>query len=295
MNLSQMEIIHALVEAGSLRGAAKVLKKSESSLSVSIKKLESELGLKILDRSEYRAKLTEEGVLLFRQVSVILRATRTLRRISTELHKKKFERYLRIAIDPLLPPDYLRAILGEVNKVSSTTTVSFRYCLLATIIDDISTGRVSLAIAPSKFLRSDIESIPLLRATLVTAVSKSIYLESNQNEDLVLSQFPQVLVCTETIGPLNKIRISNIECHELDGPKVIVSDHAIKRALIKSGQGWGRVEAKDLKPSGGPELIELKSVPGGVMDLDLHLMRRADRPLGPVGRAIWQHFQASRV
>ena len=71
MNLSQFEIINALVETGSLRGAATRLKKSQSAVSIAVKNLETELGFKIMDRSEYRAKLTVDGELLFRQISVI--------------------------------------------------------------------------------------------------------------------------------------------------------------------------------------------------------------------------------
>ena len=291
VNLSQLEIIHALVETGSLRGAAALVKKSQSALSVSIKNLENELGVKIMDRSEYRAKLTADGEVLFRQFSVILRATGTLKRLSSELHNKKSERKLTIAIDPLLPPEYLKAISSEARKVSSTTTLLFRYGLLTTVADDLAEGRISLAIAPDKFITPLFEALPIVRTSLVSVVSEKVFQEFNKNEDLVLSQVPQVLVYAETMDQRNKLQVAAIECHQIKGPQILVSDHSIKVALIKSGQGWGRVSIKDIKTSKDAKLVKLKSVPEGVIDLDLRLMRKIDRPLGPVARAIWRHFE----
>lgn len=291
MNLSQLEIINALVETGSLRGAATLLKKSQSALSTSIKNLESELGVKILDRSEYRAKLTENGEILFRQVSLILRGTRTLQRVSSEMHNSKFEPKLTIAIDPLLPATYLNSISREAHKLSSTTQLFFKYCLLSTVADDLAKGVLSLAIAPDKFVTPSIEAIPIMRTTLVSAVSKSLFEKLKKNEELVLSEIPQVLVCTESLDQRNQVQIDRVECHRIKGPQILVSDHSIKTALIKGGQGWGRVSIDDLDASADRELVALSSVPEGVMDLDLRLMRRIDRHQGPVARAIWQYFQ----
>ncbi len=290
MNLSQFEIINALVETGSLRGAATRLKKSQSAVSIAVKNLETELGFKIMDRSEYRAKLTVDGELLFRQISVILHATQTLKKVSSELQSKKYERKLTIAIDPLLPSHYLKAICQEAYRVSSTTTLVFKYCLLSTVVNDLATGQISLAIAPDKFAIPSIEAIPIVSATLVTAVSKRLFEKLGNTEALLLSQVPQVLVYSEAVDQRNKLQIDRIECHHIKGPQILVSDHSIKVALIKSGEGWGRVDIEEIKASTDIELVTLNSVPEGVMNLDLRLMRKTDRPQGPVSKAIWRHF-----
>lgn len=72
MDLLQMEYFVRVAESPTMLQAAESLNVSQSTLSMSIKKLETELGTKLFRREGHSLKLTEAGLLLHRGASRIL-------------------------------------------------------------------------------------------------------------------------------------------------------------------------------------------------------------------------------
>lgn len=72
MDLLQMEYFVRVAESPTMLQAAESLNVSQSTLSMSIKKLETELGTKLFKREGHSLKLTEAGALLHRGASRIL-------------------------------------------------------------------------------------------------------------------------------------------------------------------------------------------------------------------------------
>ena len=62
MNLQQLRYVIAIAEGGSINSVAKSHYISQSSLSVAMRDLESELGITIFNRSSKGITLTSEGV-----------------------------------------------------------------------------------------------------------------------------------------------------------------------------------------------------------------------------------------
>ncbi|MDN3638587.1 LysR family transcriptional regulator [Simiduia curdlanivorans] len=65
MDLRQLKVFIQVVETGSFTRAAEKLHIAQSAISVSVQKLELELGLTLFDRAERRPRLTAEGEVLF--------------------------------------------------------------------------------------------------------------------------------------------------------------------------------------------------------------------------------------
>ena len=75
MTLEQLKMLVSIADAGGILAAAEKLHKTQPTVSVGIKKLEEELGLRIFSRDSYRASLTPAGETLCQQARVILRIT----------------------------------------------------------------------------------------------------------------------------------------------------------------------------------------------------------------------------
>lgn len=80
MNLRRLQHFVTLVEQGSFVRAAKLLHVTQSGLSHSIRMLEEELGLVLLDRSKSGTKPTHVGAQLLRDARNVLREATTLKR-----------------------------------------------------------------------------------------------------------------------------------------------------------------------------------------------------------------------
>ncbi|MCJ8277751.1 MAG: LysR family transcriptional regulator, partial [Bdellovibrionales bacterium] len=61
ITLDQIQCLQIVSDVGSLNGAAEKLNKAKSAVSYTIGKLEDQLGFPVLDRSQYRIKLTPKG------------------------------------------------------------------------------------------------------------------------------------------------------------------------------------------------------------------------------------------
>ncbi len=72
MELRQLEYFQAVARLGSVTKAAEQQNVAQPSVSVAIKKLEAELGVKLLDRSRKKSALTPEGRIFLQRVNYIL-------------------------------------------------------------------------------------------------------------------------------------------------------------------------------------------------------------------------------
>ena len=72
MDIKQISYFLAVAREKSFSKAAENLTVSQPTLSVAVKKLEEELGVKLFRRGQYRVVLTDEGMLLRRRAQEIL-------------------------------------------------------------------------------------------------------------------------------------------------------------------------------------------------------------------------------
>ncbi|MDO8212151.1 LysR family transcriptional regulator [Conexibacter sp. CPCC 206217] len=107
MRIEQLEYIAAVTRLGSFRRAAEELHISQPALSETIRNLERELGVEILDRRRSGAKISDEGRELLPHMISVLEAVDRLRRTAGDHHSSA--RTVRVgavnsASTPLLAP-----------------------------------------------------------------------------------------------------------------------------------------------------------------------------------------------
>ncbi|WP_208298639.1 LysR family transcriptional regulator [Streptomyces liangshanensis] len=107
MRIEQLEYIEAVTRLGSLRRAAEALHISQPALSETVRNLERELGVDLLDRRRSGARISAEGRELLPHIVGVLDAVDRLRRAADDQHRTS--RMLRLgtvnaATVPLLVP-----------------------------------------------------------------------------------------------------------------------------------------------------------------------------------------------
>src|SRR5665213_649145 len=110
ITLSQLQCFDAVVTEGSFQAAADRLRRSQPSISVAVKNLESQLQLVLLNRSGYRVVLTEAGRSFHQRTRAFLGEFQGLRNHATHLAAGE-ESELRIVVGDLCPlPQTLRLL-----------------------------------------------------------------------------------------------------------------------------------------------------------------------------------------
>src|SRR5437016_13625254 len=110
LTIHQLLCFDAVVTEGSFQAAAEKLLRSQPTVSSSVKNLETQLKLNLLDRSGYRVTLTEAGRSFHARTRVLLGELQNLRNHALQLTMGE-ESELRVVIGDLCPlPEILRLL-----------------------------------------------------------------------------------------------------------------------------------------------------------------------------------------
>ncbi len=295
MTFDQLEIFEKIIEMGSFKAAAAALHRTQPTLSVAIKKLEEEFDLLLFNRDSYRPTLTPEGEVFAKWSRQALNSYRELNVIGRELGMKKVEPKISIVIDPLVRFTSLHPIFEQCLAQQNPTELTLHSEALEGSLDRLLEGSADIAIAPSFRKHRDIESHPFGRIELVPCIKSELW-EKGKSPESFLANFTQIIVKTpgdRQIREQPELRAGILETTR----KCYVTDHGIKRELIRAGYGWGRLSRDeivwDLKNSVLKEATcpNVKSI-----HLEVHLMRNRRNPMGPISKTIWERMlQASQT
>jgi LysR family hydrogen peroxide-inducible transcriptional activator len=114
MNLRDLEYVAAIAEFGSMAQAAAHCHVSQSTLSIQLKKLETELGVMIFERNSKRLSLTAAGKPVLTSARKIVEESRHLRAVA-RAHHDPFAVTFRLGIFPTLAPYYLPKAIPAVG------------------------------------------------------------------------------------------------------------------------------------------------------------------------------------
>ncbi|WP_298445256.1 LysR family transcriptional regulator [uncultured Ferrimonas sp.] len=120
--LNQWLTLAEIDKAGSIQGAATALNKSHTTLIYAIRKLESQMGVALVQVQGRRAVLTDHGKSLLRRAQAMIEQANALEEAGTQL-ARGMEAELTVAIDHLCDRDWLYQPLAQFLQHNSTTSV----------------------------------------------------------------------------------------------------------------------------------------------------------------------------
>lgn len=146
ISLDQWNVLVSVVESGGYAKAAERIHKSQSTLTYSIKKLESLLGVKAFELKGRKAVLTPTGELLYRRAKVLLEDTARLENAAGEL-ARGWEPEIRVAVDIIFPTWLLLRCFAEFCAERPDTHLELHETVLGGTEEALAARRVEFAIA----------------------------------------------------------------------------------------------------------------------------------------------------
>ncbi|MBF0278095.1 MAG: LysR family transcriptional regulator [SAR324 cluster bacterium] len=296
MNHDQLLILDAIIKTGSFNAASEMLHRSQPSLSMAIKKLEDELGLKIFSRDKYRATLTEEGEAIYNKIKIILRHTDDLFTLSQQLSIGN-EPKIWIAIDSLFPLPLMLGALKQFVEDHPETEFNLSVEYLNGAMERVLDGDADLAVTPIDDIYPHLESVFIINVSLIPVASKN-FPPAQKREVLSnkeMEQHIQILAVDSSLHPHeNKVSIypkNTIRFLE-DGRQWTVNNNATKKDFILAGLGWGRLPSHYIQE----ELLNGSLVPLHIesikpVKVEIQLVRQRNRPLGLISQKLWNQVQ----
>ncbi len=288
MTLDQLRILVKIADSGSILAAARALHRTQPTVSVALRKLEEELNLQLLDRSSYRVSLTDAGRQLYRRAAAILKQADDF---STYAHYLScgHESTLYLAIEASSPMSLVLDILQNNEKKYPQTEFNLEVGNVWGALEKLLHGDVDLAVSPWFEDIRNLESIALTKTRLLTVAAPGFLPDMTQFEIETMKQYVQVVVRDgSNLG--HKLSYGVLD----NGRHWVVSDHLTKKALIKAGLGWGKLQehliAEELA-AGMLLPLTIGHYPCQV-EMEIRAVRRLGEPVGPVAHSLWRDFIA---
>ncbi len=145
MDLKRLHYFNQLAKTGNFTKAADQLGIAQSALSTSIKKLEQQLGLKLVNRTERQMSLTAEGQVLLRHAKIILEDVEQAEKELQEL-KGLTSGVIQFGAPAMLASYFLPDALEQFKKAYPGIQINIHEAGTATLAQMLVNGELDLAL-----------------------------------------------------------------------------------------------------------------------------------------------------
>lgn len=289
VTLQQLQCLDAVVREGSFVAAAEKLRRTHPTVLTAIKNLEAQLGLTLLDRSGYRAALTEAGRSFHERAHVFLQDFRRLRDHAARLAMGE-ESDLRVVIGDVCPLAEILGLLHRFFDGCPGTRLHLHFEAISGPWERLFDGEADLIIHHVDKSDPRLDIIDLFAGDLVPVVAPG-FLRFPVSDAITPEQMRDYVQCvirdTARHSPSRDYFVID------GGRNWTVSDQLMKKEIILQGMGWGHMPrflvAKELRQS------RLLSIAGTYLrggSGEVVAARRRDKPQGPIAERLWRYIAA---
>jgi DNA-binding transcriptional LysR family regulator len=290
--LDQILNFLAVVDRGSFSAASRARGRAQPAVTHSIQKLESQLGSRLFDRSDYRPVLTEAGRLLLPE------ARRIVEQVGVFSLKSRgiaagLEQELAIVVDPICPVSYLTACLAPFQQLYP----SVQLLLYTDVLDGVTRylvdgtckigilsvyGDMPAALNRRPLLGMDIELL------LVAAPHHPLAQISGPVGEHVLREHVQLAL-------MDKWGVVGLRDYAILANRVWrLGDVMLMLAMLRAGLGYGIVPDHLVREdivAGRLQRIRPQSWDVlGSIPLPIYAAWKADQPMGPAAQWLLDHL-----
>lgn len=188
MDIKRLYYFTILADTGSFTRAAQQLGIAQSALSISMKKLEDQLELKLINRLERRMSLTTDGDVLLKHARCILENVEQAEKELQEL-KGLSSGVINFGVSAMLGSYFLPDALALFKQTYPGIQVNIHEAGTATLEKMLLEGQLDLALIRTDRPHEQIRSISLLQEEIVACIPEHHPFVSRQH--ITLSEFCQ--------------------------------------------------------------------------------------------------------
>ena len=285
VTIHQLQCFDAVVAEGGFQAGAAKLRRSHSAVFASIKNLESQLGLRLLDRAGYRVRLTDAGRSFHGRARVFLHELSLLQTYASQLAMGE-EAELHIVVGDVCPLAEILALLRRFFVDYSATRLHLHFEAISGPWERLFEDEADLIVHHIDKSDTRIEFIDLFAGRLLPVVAPN-FLPFPISQDIAPEQMRDHVQCVIRDTARHG---SRRDYYLVEGARFwTVSDQLMKKEIILQGMGWGHMPtfmvAEELR-DGRLLSIAGRHLRGGTGEIVA--ARRRDRPHGPVANRLWQ-------
>lgn len=292
MTYDQLLAFLAVADTGTFAAASQHLHKSQPAVSKLVSNLESELGVALFDRSQYRPVLTEAGTRLRLRAEHAVAAMREVEETARAIASQP-ETKVRLVMESVTPMARVTSALLAVRARFAHAHVELRTDTLASTLDRLVQGEADIAIGQLHDLSLsgvDVQPFDTVHIVPVAHHSHPLAQHPGPLSTSALANHVQV-VLREQSPPASAYSLNVVRGVQ----HWFVSDVSSKLEVIRAALGWGGLPhslvAEDLRDG---TLVVLDLPKFKVSDMVLSLLRRNTGTPNPVADALYAALQSPK-
>jgi DNA-binding transcriptional LysR family regulator len=284
MRLRHIEVFHAIMQVGTISGAAKLLFVTQPAVTKVLRHCEMQLGMPLFVRVKGRLHPTPEAQRLFTEVDRLHRDLQAVRRLAGSLRDRTTET-VRVMSTPTLAvsvvPQGLTAWRRRFPEVQ---------CRLATqhtreIVSALLLGECDFALSLQDPMHPSIHAEALAEGPMTAIAPAGTWTVAALAHDLPVRGLPPQLIGLPEDDPLGSRVVDTCvnEDHPI-GSHTVVQTYQIARTLVESGAGMAVIDPFTAASADAQKVQRRPLAPR--IDVALLLLTRHASPLSRSARAL---------
>lgn len=238
MNLRHLEVFHAIMQAGSVTGAAHLLNVTQPAISNVLRHAEQKAGFKLFERIGGRLHPTPEAADLLPDVEEIFGRIDTLNRTVDEMRDGRHGR-LAIAASPTFVNAYLPKAVARLRREAPGARVTIHALPTAKMTEErVARREVDIGLVYADVTDPNVAVEEIARSTVLCALPRDSPLAGREFvETGDLASVPVVAT-----GPASRVGAAIARGHAARGlpmPAVSVEVNALQAACLMAAEGVG--------------------------------------------------------
>jgi len=237
MRLRHIEVFHAIMQVGTISGAAQVLHISQPAVTKVLQHAELQLGMPLFERVRGKLYPKPEAHRLFAETEKLNRDLQGIRRLAASLKNRTGE-IVRLVSTPTIAVSVLPAALTVWRRDFSQTRCELATFHTSEIVNALRLGEADLALSLHDPRHPGIEAETIAQGTLTVLAPAGTWTEEECGQPITPSGLSGELIGLSDRDPLGEMVVAACEAHDVHPVfHTVVQTYQIARSLVEAGAG----------------------------------------------------------
>jgi len=237
MRLRHIEVFHAIMQVGTISGAAQVLHISQPAVTKVLQHAELQLGMPLFERVRGKLYPKPEAHRLFAETEKLNRDLQGIRRLAASFKNRTGET-VRLMSTPTIAVSVLPAALTVWRRDFSQTRCELATFHTSEIVNALRLGEADLALSLHDPRHPGIEAEPIAQGTLTVLAPAGTWTEEECAQPITPAELSGELIGLSERDPLGEMVVAACEAHDVHPVfHTVVQTYQIARSLVEAGAG----------------------------------------------------------
>ena len=294
MRLRHIEVFHAIMQAGTISGAAQVLHISQPAVTKVLQHAELQLGMPLFERVRGKLYPRPEAHRLFVETEKLHRELASIRRLAASLKGRAVET-VRLVSTPTIAMSVLPGAMTLWRRDFPHTRCELATHHTSEIVTTLRLGEADLALSLQDPRHPGIEAEPIASGVMTVLAPRGTWSAAEDGQPLGAEGLSGELIGHADNDPLGDLVVAACEAQGIHPVfRTVVQTYQIARSLVEAGNGMAVVDPFTASAAQDAKVQRRPLAPG--IPVQLFLLTASQSPLSHGARQLANNIgEAARM